>query len=380
MKRLVKFFSVVLSLTLLITCVSACHIKNAKLDEVVRENMRKAGYEVINNDGSFTGETVEWEVSPNPEGLPVAAVNALRDDKFQAGINLMGTNPGTENRDVKGYLDYMGNALVVGNDTGLSRKETHNRQRAWEITQWTRKENLANRDSTTDVYDQTTGDYIYKNAYKTVTVNPTKGSATLAANCGLEYGNTARTVDGWVHLLLEQYPTRYYMSEVKSVNAYIDFTLNKIENKHLDGSFNPGAHAAQLVWYFILCSKKGGTLWFGIPLYDNRSDNQRGEGSGYPGGEAFAFDKGTNMVIYSVDPYYYLGRTGAHVGVNNKCVIPLESSIKFCVEESVKVGTLAAGTTVDDCWLDSMNIGWEIPGTFDVSVTFNHIGLYVETK
>ena len=79
-----------------------------------------------------------------------------------------------------------------------------------------------------------------------------------------------------------------------------------------------------------------------------------------------------------MDKVFYLGEEGAKVGERYQCVIPLNSALEFCVEQSTASGAFSEGTTADDCYLTSMNMGWEVPGTFDCQATFYKIGLYAE--
>ena len=73
----------------------------------------------------------------------------------------------------------------------------------------------------------------------------------------------------------------HYLSEAKSLTACVDYTITQMDNMHLDGSYDSSKHAAQLVWYLALSSSKGGVIWFGIMLYDNRMDKTRNEAPGF---------------------------------------------------------------------------------------------------
>ena len=310
------------------------------------------------------GSPAESKTS-NPEGIPAGAVNAIRDEFFCAGIDVLGTDAINEGRTKFGFLDYEGTASETGMNDG------HMKERAWELTQWASRESLAevcNAEKTED------GTYIYSNTYKEVAVNPKKGTILLRVNGGLEYDFKPRTTEtSWVHLLIEQTPVKYLYRDVKSLTAYVDFSVDEIKNYLGESEYNTSVHAAQLVWYFRLRNQKGEQIWFGIPLYDNREEER-----GYAGGEVFSYDKGTQSAIYSMDKVFYLGEEGAKVGERYQCVIPLNSALEFCVEQSTASGAFSEGTTADDCYLTSMNMGWEVPGTFDCQATFYKIGLYAE--
>ena len=361
MTKTVKVLCILLSSVFVFSGLFACSNKFGKKEE------NGVQYTETENSGD-----VGWDVKNVKSKIPDTAVNIFRDAKFKKGINVLGTSPAGEGRTIKGYLDYFGTASVVGMD--------YSRLRPWELTQWYSKQNISGRDTSTDYYDETTGEYVYRNDYKMVKFNPEKGSATLDVNCSAEYGTTAKTIGDWAHLLLEQNIERHYLRDVKSISAYIDYKIDKMDNMHLDGSYDKNKHAAQFVWYLSLASLKGGVIWFGIMVYDNRMDAKRGEAPGFNFRGGYSFDKGTNMVMYHIDPYNVYGREGVTTGKNYKLAIPLDKDLKFCIEQATKDGVFGVGTTLNDCYFSYTNLGWELPGTFDVSLTINRIGLYADLK
>jgi len=310
-----------------------------------------------------------------PDGIESNAVNIIRDDMFQCGINVLGINASDGGRNLYGYFDYDGRALFTGQDLfpvpgGSNHRDSRQRNRAWELTQWASKKNIVD-----DCIKNVDGDtYSYENEYKKIVVNPVTGTITIRSNCGMEYGYKERAdKDSWVHFLLEQFPTKRTLGSFTKAYLYCDFCVNECTNRLTIGDasgIGEDAQAAQLVWYFRFSASDLTRIWLGIPLYDNRE-----EGKMVPGG-AFTYDEGTKSAIYTVakDDFF---KTQPVKGTRYRVMSQIDAELRFAYEQTVAVGTFDSSLDINEAYLDTMNIGFEIPGTFDFEVTFYQIGLYV---
>jgi len=313
-----------------------------------------------------------------PEGIEGNAVNLLRDDMFQMGINLLGINsnpysPEFESRDIKGYFDYDGRAVFAGADapvSGINYDDWKLRTRAWELSQWWSRSSLA-----TDCRTNVSGDtYTFENDYKKFVVNPVTGTVTLRVNGGAEYDYKERPSGEWVHFLFEQYPTPRKMGTVSKIYAYIDFCVDEVTDRLQSGgtpNYGAGAQAAQLVWYFGLTDDDlQKYVWFGIPVFDSRNLNEQ-----IVPGENFLLDAGTGSMIYAVDSNdIYM--SNPQVGVRYRVTIPLNEAIDHACSFAVQSGEFNESSH-DKLYFKSMNLGWELPGTLDAQVTFYQVGIYV---
>jgi len=316
------------------------------------------------------------------------ATNLIVDDTFETGIAALPNSLTAEFR----YAGYMGYGKLHGEEEVVAKCQ-------WMLAQWASAGNIGDENSEGYSYIHSGEEYIWSNAFKKITLNPTGGLVKLATNCGAEYDyadkNTKtwsdnKPLDHWVHLLLQNiYWQKVTLGDIdNNIVAYIDFSVDYLNNRLTNTSkaLVPeanGEHAAQcaqLVWYMHVLSDKyeeyhtrypgqnRESMWFGIPLYDSREEG------GIVQGEVFAYDKGTNMVIYSVpkDDYFDSQPT---IGVRYRLTIPLKNAIEFCNSQLVEQG-IFDGTDTRKYEFYFSNIGWEMPGTIDTQVTIYQMGLY----
>ena len=144
----------------------------------------------------------------------------------------------------------------------------------------------------------------------------------------------------------------------------MNFCVNKMGN-----DFDPGLHTAQITQFFTIQNRNensphfGDFFWFGLPLYDYR----------YPDIEQYAAedlgkDDATKKFIFSVaSRELYQGAMHDYQWISiEKNILPL---IKNAFSTAQGRGYLQ-GTNFEELCLTSMNIGWEVPGTFDCGIIF----------
>ena len=165
----------------------------------------------------------------------------------------------------------------------------------------------------------------------------------------------------------------------------IIFVINKANNMDK----NQAIPCAQLLWYFTITDQKngdtsyesgkwdGGTpnqfMQFGLPIYDSRYDfieAYQHADSGFVGA--------TNTIIYNISNREYF---------NEKLIIGKKYSICVDILPYLKKAYLygAENGAMDNCeWADLvinyMNFGWELPGSFDTSVTVSKLSVKYEEK
>jgi hypothetical protein len=238
-----------------------------------------------------------------------------------------------------------------------------------------------------DVYNQTTdavpeetedGTYIFSDTSKSVQVNPTKGTFRYELNTSLEYEEPRVAMGAWCHLLLEEgLAKRVQLSEIESLSLSIDVTLDKIENHMSDSEYNPSLHTCQFLIYFVCNTNasldSGSYLWFGVPIYDYRYTVIEEYGNTDAGGAG-----ATNQFIYSMSTESYLP-DGMTVGTQYNISIDMKPAMSRGLEVAQSKGYLT-NSTVDDLSIEYMNIGYEIPGTFDSAMTIGGLSLLATPK
>ena len=235
------------------------------------------------------------------------------------------------------------------------------------------------------------GTYVYSAPGKTVKVNPTTGELTLAVKGSNEY-STDDDHDGirdgvnfvprtsgsqsWVHLLISStlYP-QVNIAQMDSLELNISFTMEQME-KVAPELFNYNLHTAQFQLFFVVSSSNpaDGDFWYGIPFYEARQ-TEAGEVVGPNGG----FDNGTSMWIASA---------GTRATVGEPIQKGKRYDVKFDILKGIKEGLAQAqengymlSTTAEDLSIANFNLGWEVPGIYDVSVAihnFEIMGLFQE--
>ena len=286
----------------------------------------------------------------------------LSDGKFANGIGIMGMSDATGRKNF-GYIDYGGTVDAEKNSV-------------WQIWQWSGKSNLA-VDKTETVSEN--GDYRYVAGGKQVIVNPKTGKLTLAIDATKEYDHPRKAGEGWVHNLIEQnFSQSKNVGDVSHIYAKAKFTIDKCD-KHMSLSeFNGNLHNAQLLWYISVTNRPENTvydkdtktwsrgrygdyIWFGVPLWEANALQIR---------ESCSYDQGTGQFIYGLDNGWYLN---VPIEPGEECefkfdILPyIKTALATCQQKGGMVNC-----TYDNLYVSYMNLGWEVPGTFDCSVTFDY--------
>lgn len=223
------------------------------------------------------------------------------------------------------------------------------------------------------------------NPTTTVRVNPVKGEIYMSSDAREEYGktpayttaprNTEPRKDGeaWPHLLIEQYLiSSASVADFDEIVYSLDFSVDECTNYTSD--FNPSLHTAQFQWYTTFkCAKAESKfynryIWFGIPILDARYDRVT-RGSHLDGGK----DDSTGMLIYNIDQYDFAGET---IEIGKKYSVSV--NLKRQIEQAFNVARdngLFTDCTLEDMKFDTMNIGWEVQGTFKVASTISGISI-----
>lgn len=200
----------------------------------------------------------------------------------------------------------------------------------------------------------------------------------LEVLASVEYGNRARKADEpWVHLLLEQAidgaPSLAELGRAR-FRAEARLVGSKL---HRTDDYSPSRHAAQFQVFLALQNTnpsspgKGRLLWFGIPLYDDRHR--------VPPEHKTRDTGGTDMFIFTPRGDVYTARSahdGGWISVDHD-VAPL---LREGLSEAWSKGFLVESRNLADYRVSSINLGWEVPGLFDVTMKLRGLSLTVSER
>jgi hypothetical protein len=245
----------------------------------------------------------------------------------------------------------------------------------WRLCQWGTKYSLADA----ACIEGQQSDVSYENEGKQVIVGgpaSSKRDLVLEIRGQAEYGTRARQVgESWPHLLIEQdTPKPYRLDVLDRLMFVIRLRLLYCSDRMAEADYDPGLHAAQFQMFFIVkninpqAADYGDFYWFGVPFFDNRYDSPPAD---------MAKDAGksdaTGKFIYTVAAQEVGIRPlkgGQWIAVKTD----LLDHIKRGLAEAVSRGYLNAGATGDYAVVN-MNLGWEIPGTFDAAMQIRDLAI-----
>lgn len=218
---------------------------------------------------------------------------------------------------------------------------------------------------------------VWSNAAKRITLRRGLDIA-MAVNSAVEYGPVARTKTApWVHLLAEQeFAPSASFAQLTSAVLHVEARLLRARNLH-HGDYSPDVHAAQFQIFFTVQNRNrksqghGDLLWFGVPLYDSRHRfPMEFKARDFGGTAKFIFTPGGQTFTTN----------STHDGqwvIIDKEVLPL---MKEALALAWARGFLPASRAPEDYHIGGMNIGWEMPGSFDVEMQVRNLSLKVKRR
>jgi hypothetical protein len=250
----------------------------------------------------------------------------------------------------------------------------------WRLCQWATKHSLASATPRRGA----DGIISYENEAKRVMVGPSDSPSrglTLDVRGSTEYGARARQAgESWPHLLVEQDARKLIaLDELDAVRFRIRVRLLYSKSGLSPGEYNPGLHAAQFQMFFIIknirpgSADQGNYYWFGVPFYDSRHDIP----PAYMAADAGKKDA-TGKFIYTVAGAA-LGEASLQTGQWVALDVDLLPHIRQGLQEATKRGYLK-GFDPHDYAVANMNLGWEIPGTFDAAVQVQDLNVSAVLK
>lgn len=314
---------------------------------------------------SSISKTVTNAITPTVAAIKYTYTELVRDQFFANGFNVRGLSPTVDGTAVRAVFNYGNNLLAP----------------AWVIAQWSSRYSIA------DDYIFTTPSsklYRYENINKIITVNTTTGEIGLKALASKCYDAPRQEGESWMHLLLEngfaandkQNLNNYKLDGMKELRVKMKVKLSYFKDM-MGGEARRGLHAAQYTLFLTLSdlnpnssSGYGDMIWFGIPVLDNRNEYlpvYAAEDAGQSGA--------SGKFIYSMSNTTYLEKSffkdGIPVGSDINDWIEINVDILPHIKEAfslAKSRNYLVNTGFDELYANGMNIGWELPGTYDVEM------------
>ncbi|MBQ2769326.1 MAG: hypothetical protein IJF44_05085 [Clostridia bacterium] len=289
--------------------------------------------------------------------------NLLGDTLFGNGVKVFGTTSANQATDYTVY-----NTLIEG--------ATPN----WQVAQWDSRydfQDVSNPSFSNGVYTFT------DNNAKTLKLNSNTGGIYMEILGEKEYPTQDRqnSTDLWPHLLMQQEwfgSDLVQLSSLSSMKMKMTYTVNRFENK-MHGSVNEGLHRAQFVWYITLQNRTEGSadygeyMWFGLTLFDN-ADVGESTTTFYRGDDDTEHNTGMLICLagaQSWSPTRKIPGVGETVSVNYDILTEAKAAFDYA-----KGKGWFSSSSWSDIYIGSTNFGFEIPGTYNIGVQIDEVGLY----
>ena len=250
---------------------------------------------------------------------------------------------------------------------------------------WARFDLVDDRDTTTDKY--TIKDTAGAN---TVTYNPDEKSLTMRVNATKIYEgkpHIAEEYEWWPHLLVAQ-NSSISPVDVERNSAAADRMFVEIDIRCLDFKDSPvreGAVQPSFMTYFYLRTPKapGQLIWFGIDFLNGTSAN-KGTGAGW------SPDSAAHQYMYKIRQAVFYGGIENSFNPENGVIVTGEEwkSVRFDVTPHIEQAVTWANrdnvfgvpVTLEDMYIEGVNIGYETWGNFDYTMEFKNFNMVSYTK
>ncbi|HEY6739061.1 MAG TPA: hypothetical protein VI076_09440 [Actinopolymorphaceae bacterium] len=287
-----------------------------------------------------------------------ARPDLFSDPRLRHGVHLMPVTPSDVPREV---LDF-------GRQGGTPR---------WRLAEWWTRHSIAGTPvrhyRPGSVEGTTLGGVGYESPGKRV-IRGHDGQLWLEAMASAEYDRPRRSGEAWPHLLIEQVwgLDGVRLADLAKLHFGLTLRIGRLENRMAPADYDPGLHAAQVTAYFTIQNRDedspdhGSLVWFGVPVVDNRHDippAYYAEDSGHTGQ--------TNQFIATMPGTEFWDRS-VKDGRWHTCRADLVPYMRHAFAVAQERGYLPR-TRLEQLRLTTFNLGWELPGTFDVALQLKPI-------
>ena len=236
------------------------------------------------------------------------------------------------------------------------------------------------------------GVYQYDSLDKIFTIDTNTGMLGMELNASEVYDEPRKAGEGWPHLLIEggtKNAEAPFASQLKNAN-HLRLSLSARLTKFVDamnGEAENGLHAgAFYIYLYIKGVNEAGQsemTWFGLTIFDNRIAFTTESGA-KDGGK----DDASGLFIYQVPSRAFTAtdflKNGEIYASEDSEWMNIDIDVLPYVERALvraQEDGFIKGVTMDTVYIDGMNMGWEMPGTFDGKMEVKGLSLrsYVGT-
>lgn len=302
-------------------------------------------------------------------------ISILKDRQFKNGFEVKGLGGSDDDSKIEKTIQF---------DTCIN-----NAKPSWIVAPWSAKYSFAD-DTVTKIEKSGPGCFKIENPTNCLVIDTNTPSLIFMSTPSENYENPRKNMsDPWQHLLVETSFIDFHnpesfakVSEIMDVEIIGKVKLLKFEDK-MGSVVDPIIHAAQFLLYLTIHNVNvnskgfGQMIWFGIPFLDNRFEWMD---------ENAAFDIGTQCLMVGIGnrPVYpngvnlfqdgnpFGGDTSPEYTIN----ISVLDKIKDAYGTARKEGYFQ-NTELEDLYITGMNMGWELPGTYDVSMKVSEFDILV---
>lgn len=285
-------------------------------------------------------------------------IEVIGDLQFRKGFGLRDTLPG------------VGKIINIYYPVGRLEQSLF----TWQLAQWSSRFNLI-----TGTESKNNDTVSYVDPSKKVWFRPDKDNMEigLELKTSKEFDRPRREGEFWPHLLLEQnFPKVYRLNEISEARFTIDTRLVYCRSFMDDEAFDPGLHTSMFVGYLVISNVNhdsegyGECYYYGFQFFDYRHRDvppYRAEDVGKP-------DATGNFIFIQAGKDLYSG------SLHDKQWVKTDKDLLPFLKDAfaaAKASNFMRKTNFDDLGLVGMNIGLEVPGTFDTSVILKNMSLKV---
>ncbi|MBQ2769510.1 MAG: hypothetical protein IJF44_06020 [Clostridia bacterium] len=303
-------------------------------------------------DGGDTDSSTGDSSTPAPQE-PVG-IDVFADPDFDLGFDIYGTGINGATREVQKTVAFEENKLPV-----------------WSFAQWYSEYFL-------DKGDMILNDSLFalEDEAKSVKVNRNTGAVSLALNGAKEYGGVQGAPDAfWPHLLLQQTNAPVKFADCETMRATLTFRMDRATDCSSQFGEVPINMQAQFAWFIYVKNVNpdsagfGEFLWFGFNLYDPTKLYA-------PTVSQQDFAGGTlGNYIYAVGAANWGGGKRVKIGEKVSFDVDMFEEVEKALDVAHQAGFMS-NTTLQDCAITGMNIGFEVFDVWDMAATIYDMRVY----
>lgn len=311
--------------------------------------------------GCACGETEEssdkgsaGDSSSTPAPVQPVGTDVFADPDFDLGFDIYGTGINGATREVQKTVAFQEGATPV-----------------WSFAQWYSDHFLDKGEMTL-----TNSLFALEDEAKSVKLNRNTGAVTLALNGAKEYDGVQGALDVfWPHLLLQQTNQPVKFTDCKTMRATLTFRMDRATDCSSQFGDVPINMQAQFAWFIYVKNVNpesaglGEFLWFGFNLYDPTKLYA-------PTVSQQDFAGGTlGNYIYAVGAANWGAGKRVKIGETVSFDVDMFEEVEAALEVAHEAGFMS-NTTLEDCAITGMNIGFEVFDVWDMAATIYDMRVY----